>query len=75
MLLITLYIVLPLHLQSLKMLCSMVKEEEILQENYLTLDLRLKLTQNVAHYPLHNVIYAPAKFEVATSNGLADIFT
>ena len=39
--------------------------------------LTLKLvTQNIAQYPLHHVTYAPAKFEVATSNGLAgDAFT
>ena len=31
---------------------------------------------NVSQYPLHNVTYAPAKFEVATSNALdADAFT
>ena len=34
------------------------------------LDLGVKVTQNVAQYPLHNVIYVPAKFEVAPSNGL-----
>ena len=32
-------------------------------------------TQNVAQCPLHHVIYAPAKFEVAASNGLRDAFT
>ena len=36
-----------------------------------TFDLYLgvKVTQNVAQYPLHHVTYAPAKFEVAMSNG------
>ena len=34
------------------------------------LDLRVKVTRNVAQYPLHHVIYASTKFEVATSNGL-----
>ena len=29
-----------------------------------------KVTRNVAQYPLHHVIYASTKFEVATSNGL-----
>ena len=38
-----------------------------LQENTL-FDLDLKVTQNVAKYPLHHVTYAPAKFEVATTN-------
>ena len=32
--------------------------------------------QNVAQFPLHHVIYAPAKFAVALSNGLGgDAFT
>ena len=40
--------------------------------HYLTfdLDLGVKVTRNVAQYPLHHVIYASTKFEVATSNGL-----
>ena len=40
--------------------------------HYLTfdLDLGVKVIQNVAQYPLHHVIYASTKFEVATSNGL-----
>ena len=40
--------------------------------HYLTfdLDLGVKVTRNVTQYPLHHVIYAPTKFEVATSNGL-----
>ena len=35
-----------------------------------TFDLYLgvKITQNVAQYPLHHVTYAPAKFEVVMSN-------
>ena len=33
------------------------------------------VTQYVAQYPPHNVIYAPAKFEVATSNDLGEAFT
>ena len=42
---------------------------------YLTfdLDLGVKVTQNVTQYPLHHVIYAPTKFEVATSNGLGEV--
>ena len=44
-----------------------------LQENTLfDLDLGVKVTQNVTQYPLHHVIYAPTKFEVATSNGLGE---
>ena len=43
---------------------------------YLTLTFGTKFIQNVAQYPLHHVTYAPAKFEVATSNGLGgDAFT
>ena len=44
---------------------------------FFTFDLYLgvKGTQNVAHYPLHHVTYAPAKFEDAMSNGLGDTFT
>ena len=41
-----------------------------------TFDLYLgvKVTLNVAEYPLHHVTYSPAKFEVATSNGLGSAF-
>ena len=45
---------------------------------YLTfdLDLGVKVTQNVAQYPLHHVTYSTTKFKVATSNGLeGDTFT
>ena len=38
--------------------------------HYITLTLGVKVTQNVAQYPLHHVTYAHAKFEVAMSNGL-----
>ena len=40
--------------------------------HYLTLTLgpKVKVTLNVAQYPLHQVIYAATKFEVAMSNGL-----
>ena len=42
--------------------------------HYLTFDLDLwvKVTRNVTQYPLHHVIYAPTKFQVATSNGLGE---
>ena len=45
---------------------------------YLTfdLDLGVKVSRNVAQYPLHHVTYSTTKFEVATSNGLGgDTFT
>ena len=55
-----------MHLQSLKLLSLMVKEEMHLQENtFFDFD----ITENVAHYPLCQVTCATAKFEVATSNG------
>ena len=47
-----------------------------LHENTLfDLDLGVKVTQDVAQYPLHHVTYSDTKFEVATSNGLGDAFT
>ena len=48
----------------------MVKEKMHLQENTLfDLDIWVMVTQNVAQYPQHHVIYAPAKFDFATSHG------
>ena len=38
-------------------------------------DLDLGVTHIIAQYPLHHVTYAPAKFEVASSNGSGDAFT
>ena len=48
-----------------------------LQENTLfDLDLGVKVTQNVAQFPLHHTTYSATKFEVATSNCLGgDTFT
>ena len=62
-----------MHLQSLKLLRQKLYEEKHLQEiQYLTfdLDLGVKVTQNVAQYPLHHVTYSATKFEVASSNRL-----
>ena len=55
----------------------MVKEMKHLQENTLyDLDLGVKVTQNVVLYLPNHITYAPAKFEVATSNNLGeDAFT
>ena len=40
------------------------------------LDLRVKVTRNVAQCPLHHVTYPATKFEVAIFNGLGgDTFT
>ena len=42
--------------------------------HYLTFDLDhlVKVTRNVTQYPLHHVIFASTKFEVATFNGLGE---
>ena len=40
------------------------------------IDLGVKVTRNVAQYPLHHVTYGATKFEVATSSSLGgDTFT
>ena len=60
-----------MHRQNLKLLLPKVYEEMHLQENtFFDLDLGVKVTRNFTQYPLHHVIYASIKFEVATSNGL-----
>ena len=60
----------PMHQQSFMLLHPMVKEKMHLQENTLfELDLGDKVTQNVAQYPQHYVIYAQAKFDIDTSHG------
>ena len=47
-----------------------------LQENTVfDLALGIKVTQDVAQHPLHNVTYAFAKFDVGTFNGKGDAFT
>ena len=47
-----------------------VKEMHLQKSTVFDLDLGVKVTHDVAQYPLHHVTYAYAKFEVATSNGL-----
>ena len=64
----TLYIMWPNYDQSLKLLRLMVKGEMHFQEITL-FDLGVKVTRNVAQYPLHYVTYLVTKFEVAASNG------
>ena len=67
----TLFIMRPLQRQSLKLLRLTVKEEMYLHENTLfDLDLGVKVTQDVAKYPLHHVTYSDTNVEVATSDGL-----
>ena len=62
-----------MHWQNLKLLLLRVYEEMRLQENTLfDLDLGVNVTQNVTQYPIHHVIYASTKFEVATFNGLGE---
>ena len=48
-----------------------------LNENtFFDLDQRVKVTQNIAQYPLHHVTYSSTKFKVSTTNGFGgDIFT
>ena len=60
-----------MQLQSLKLLPLTVQEEMHLNENTL-FDLDLKVTQDVAQYPLHHVTYLDTKFEVAMSNSKGD---
>ena len=58
---------------SLMLLHTMVKEKIHLQENTLfDLDLGVKVTQNAAQYSRHHVTYAPAKFDIATSDCLGE---
>ena len=52
------------QVQSLKLLRLMVYEKK--KMHYL---IGVKVTGNVAQYPLHNVTYPGSKFEVVTSNG------
>ena len=55
----------------------MVKEKKHLQKNTLYyLDLWVKVTQNVVKCPPNHMTFAPAKFEIATTNSLGeDAFT
>ena len=69
----TIYIMSHIHLQSSKLLRPIVKEEMHVLENTLyDLDLKSKVTQNVAQYPPHHMTHAPTKFEVSTSNNLGN---
>ena len=63
----------PMRHQSLILLHLTIEEKMHLHENTLN---DLKVTRNVAQYPLHHVTYSATKFEVATSKGLGrDAFT
>ena len=61
-----------MYLQSLKLLCSTVKEMHYQEKTLFDLDPKVKgvkVTQSVVPYPPLSVTYAPAKFDVATSHG------
>ena len=76
MLLSALYIMWPIHLQGFRLLSrtNRVGDAFTQEKTLFNLDLRVKVTQNVAQYPLHHVTYmfSPAKFEVAMSNSLGE---
>ena len=59
-----------MHRQNLKLLLPKVYEMHSQENTIFDLDLGDKVTQNVTQYPLHHVMYASTKFEVATSHGL-----
>ena len=59
----------PIQLQSLKLLSLTENNKVHFKENTL-FDPKVKVTRNVAQYPLHHVVYATTKFKVATLNGL-----
>ena len=47
-----------------------------MKTHYLTFTLGVKVTQNVAYYPLHHMTYTGTMFEVDSSNSLeGDAFT
>ena len=69
------YLTIAKHLQNLKLRnIVLFRRRHIYKKvHYCTfnLDLRLRTNmKNIAQYPLHHMTYAPAKFEVAMSNGL-----
>ena len=59
-----------MYLQSLKLLRTMVKGMHYQENTLFDLDLGVKVTQNVAQYPLYRLTYSATKFEVAASNRL-----
>ena len=69
-----LFIICPMHLQSLKLICPTVNKEMHLQEIF---DSTWTLGQgHMKHCPLHHVPYVPAKLKVTMSKCLGgDAFT
>ena len=60
----------------LEVVTSFGLEEDAFTKKNALFDLGVKVTQNVAQYPLNHVTYAATKFEAATSNSLGgDTFT
>ena len=66
----TLNIMWPMHQLSLILLHYMVKKMHLQENTLFDLDLRVKVTRNVAQCPLHHVTYAPTEFEVTMSKAL-----
>ena len=61
-----------MYLQSLKLLLPMVKDMHYQENTLYDLDCKVKgvkVARNVAKYPPVHVTYAPATFDIATSNG------
>ena len=54
---------------------SKVLGEAFTRNSIFDLVLGVKVTQNIAQYPLHHVTHPATKFEVARSNRLGDTFT
>ena len=53
-----------------------LRGDAFLENTFSYLDLGVKVTQNVAQYPLHHVTFLSTKFKVAMSSGLGgDAFT
>ena len=59
--------VLYCHIPRLRSRCIYKKK------HYLTLTFWVKVTRNVAQYPLHHVTYAHTEFEITTSKGLGRV--
>ena len=72
---IALYIMWPMYLQGLKLQRPAVNEMHLQENISFFPDPGVKVTWDVAQYPLHHVTYAPAEFDVATSHGWEDAFT
>ena len=72
----TLYIMRPMDLQRLEFATSNnLGDDAFTRTNALGGDVFTRKYMICAQYPLHHVTYAPAKFEIATSNGLGNAFT